>query len=52
MTPIRLFDVPDFLSVQMVPLDEVRMVPPSPTVTKSPFPKVTPGRPFDVPEVL
>ena len=36
----------------MIPSGEVRMVPKKPTVTKSPFPEVTPLRYFDVPEVL
>ena len=38
VTPERDFDVPEVLSVQVVPSEEVRMVPDSPTVTKSPFP--------------
>ena len=29
--------MPEFLLIQEVPLDEVRIVPPLPTVTKSPF---------------
>ena len=33
MTPRRLFDVPEVLDVQVVPSDEVRMVPESPTET-------------------
>ena len=37
VTPERDFDVPEVLSVQVVPSEEVRMVP-QPTVTKSPFP--------------
>jgi len=41
VTPLRYFDVPEVLSVQVVPSEEVRMVP-QPTVTKSPFPEVTP----------
>jgi len=49
---MRLFDVPEVLSVQEIPSGEVRMVPKKPTVTKSPFPEVTPLRYFDVPEVL
>ena len=52
MTPLSVSDVPEVLSVQVVPSVEVRMVPESPTVTKSPFPKVTPLRYSDVPEVL
>ena len=57
MTPPRVYDVPEVLSVHVVPSVEVRMVPDSPTVTKSPFrpndvPEVTPFRLNDVPEVL
>ena len=52
VTPERDFNVPEVLSVQVVPSEEVRMVPPKLTVTKSPFPKVTPLRYSDVPEVL
>ena len=37
MTLRRRFDVPEVLEVHVVPSDEVRMVPESPTVTKSPF---------------
>jgi len=33
---MRLFDVPEVLSVQVVPSEEVRMVPDSPTVTNNP----------------
>ena len=47
-----MFDVPEVLSVQVVPSGEVRMVPDSPTVTKSPFLEVTPLRYTHVPEVL
>jgi hypothetical protein len=37
----------------VIPLsDEVRMVPFQPTVTKSPFPEVTPERFLNIPEVL
>ena len=43
--------MPD-LEVHLVPLDEVRMVPQSPTVTKILFPYVAPSRSFDVLEVL
>jgi len=49
---MRYFDVPEGLLVHEFPSGEVRMVPDSPTVTKSPFPEVTPLRYFDVPEVL
>ena len=33
MTPTRLFDVPEVLDVQVVPSDEVRIVPFTPTET-------------------
>ena len=42
MTPNNVSDVPEYLSVHEFPSEEVRMVPDSPTVTKSPFPEVTP----------
>ena len=45
-------DIPEVLEVHEVPSEEVRMVPVSPTVTKVPFPYVTPQRCSDVPEVL
>ena len=35
MTPMRMFDVPDVLSVHEVPSEEVRMVPLSPTLTNN-----------------
>ncbi|SVC78883.1 uncharacterized protein METZ01_LOCUS331737 [marine metagenome] len=35
---MRRFEVPEVLEVQEVPSGEVRIVPPLPTVTKSPFP--------------
>ena len=38
VTPYRLDDVPEVLEVHVVPSGDVRMVPDSPTVTKSPFP--------------
>ena len=38
VTPDRLNDVPEVLSVQVVPSGDVRIVPKLPTVTKSPFP--------------
>jgi len=38
VTPLILFEVPEVLEVHEVPSEEVRMVPDSPTVTKSPFP--------------
>ena len=49
---MRYFDVPEVLLVHEFPSGEVRMVPDSPTVTKSPFPEVTPLRNTHVPEVL
>ena len=52
MTPFRPFDVPDVLEVQVIPSDEVRMVPELPTVTNVLFPMVILWRLFDVPEVL
>ena len=52
MTPERFLNIPEVLSVKVIPSGEVRMVPKKPTVTKSPFPEVTPLRYFDVPEVL
>ena len=52
MTPLRYFDVPEVLLVHEFPSGEVRMVPDSPTVTKSPFPEVTSLRYTHVPEVL
>ena len=52
MTPVNHIDVPEVLSVQVIPSGEVRMVPKKPTVTKSPFPEVTPKSSFGVPEVL
>ena len=48
-----MFVVPEVLLSQVVPSEEVRMVPSQPTVTKSPFPYVIfPLSSFDVPEVL
>ena len=38
VTPQRLFVVPEVLEVHVVPSEEVRMVPESPTVTKVLFP--------------
>ena len=52
MTPMRYFDVPEVLLVHKFPSGEVRMVPDSPTVTKSPILEVTPLRYTHVPEVL
>ena len=42
VTPERFLNIPEVLSVQVIPSGEVRMVPKKPTVTKSPFPEVTP----------
>ena len=36
MTPTSMFDVPEVLLSQVVPSEEVRMVPDSPTVTNNP----------------
>ena len=52
MTPARCSDVPEVLLSQEVPSDEVRMIPPKPTVTKMLFPYVTSLSWFEVPEVL
>ena len=53
MTPYRVSVVPEVLLSQVVPLsDEVRMVPDTPPVTKSPFPYVTSQSLSDAPEVL
>ena len=41
MILLRVFDVPDVLAVHVIPSDEVRMVPDSPTVTKVLFAWVT-----------
>ena len=52
MIPVRLFEDPDVLEVQVAAPDEVRIVPESPTTTKALFLLMTPLRPFDVPDVL
>ena len=50
---MRTNNVPEVLLSQEVPLsDEVRMVPDTPPVTKSPFPYVTSQSLSDAPEVL
>ena len=36
VTPLSLFAVPEVLEVQVVPFNEVRMVPDSPTTTNNP----------------
>ena len=41
MTPLRLYDIPEVLEVQVVPSNEVEMVE-KPTVTNVLFPYVTP----------
>ena len=51
MTVPRLFEVPDVLEVQVVPSEEVRIVPEKPTTTKVLFPYATALRLFEVPEV-
>ena len=51
MPPSRTFEVPEVLEVQVVPSDEVRMVPDQPTVTKVLFPYATALRLIEVPEV-
>ena len=51
MTFPRLFEVPDVLEVQVVPSEEVRIVPEKPTTTKVLFPYATALRLFEVPEV-
>ena len=37
MTPLRPLDIPEVLSVQEVPSEEVRIVPLSPTETNNPL---------------
>ena len=51
-TPHRVFVVPEVLEVQVIPSEEVRMVPELPTVIKVLFLNMTLLRVFDVPEVL
>ena len=48
----RLFEVPEVLEVQVIPSDEVRIVPEKPTTTKVLFPYAPPLSFSDVPEVL
>ena len=52
MTPQRFSDVPETLFDHDIPSEEIRMVPPSPTVTMVLFPIVTSFRTVDVPDVL
>ena len=47
----RLFEFPEVLEVQVIPSDEVRIVPEKPTTTKVLFPYATALRLFEVPEV-
>ena len=51
MTFPRPFVVPEVLEVQVVPSDEVRIVPEKPTTTMVLFPYATALRLFEVPEV-
>ena len=51
-TLLKCSVVPEVLEVQVVPSEEVRMVPLLPTATKILFAYVPPGRLFEVPEVL
>ena len=52
MTPHRVFVVPEVLLSHVVPSEEVRMVPETPTATNVLFANPTPYREFDVPEIL
>ena len=52
MTPHRVFVVPEVLLTQIIPSEEVRMVPDEPTATNVSFANSTPYREFDVPEIL
>ena len=52
MIPYRFSDVPEVLEVQVVPSDEVRMVPELPTATNVLFPYKIFHIPCDDPEVL
>ena len=52
MTPLRKFDVPEVLEVQVVPSDEVKIVPESPEITKRSFPYEIPFSLFDDPDSL
>ena len=49
---MSLFDDPDSLEVHEIPSDEVRIVPESPLITKSPFVYLTVLKLSDDPEVL
>ncbi len=48
---MRLSVVPEVLEVHVIPSEEVRMVPVSPTFTNVLFPKVTPKNSLVGPEV-
>ena len=48
----RLFDVPEVLEVQVIPSEDVRIVPEKPTTTKVLFPYAPPLSFSVVPEVL
>ena len=50
--PLSVFVVPEVIEVHVIPSEEVRMVPPSPTTTKILLPQVACQSTFDVPEVL
>ena len=52
MTPQRRFDVPEVLLSQVIPSEEVRMVPETPTATNVLFANPTPYRESYVPEIL
>ena len=52
MIPQSPSDIPEVLEVQVIPSEEVDMVPDSPPATNVLFPKVTPQKLFVIPEVL
>ena len=52
LTPLRFFDVPEVLEVQVIPSEEVMMVPESPEITKRSFPYEIPFSLFDDPDSL
>ena len=49
MIPQSPSDIPEVLEVQVIPSEEVDMVPDSPPATNVLFPKVTPQRLFVIP---
>ena len=51
-TPQRSFEVPDVLEDHVMPFDEVRMVPDSPTAIKVLLTQLIPLRLYEVPDVL